>query len=330
MKWRGMIVLLLGLSQAMGASATGEASGDECLDPNGPAPLADECFATAGAARFRLAGGRLSLDPVVHRKGSESRDGAGAFESLRVTADRGIPSLHYVRHTDRQQLVLSVRDAREVRLESWLPGSGQRSLLEQPARGDLRWTLRDGGGDDERVITGATLLHVRAEDPERFDHHYDATIRRLLRGTSLRTIEQTARAAMLRHLPTFESPDRDAVVRAVRELAAPERARRIAAERQILRWGTPAVPLLESIDHSRLGPEQQARLRSIRGRLGRDRDDTPASLAMRLINDRDYWNVIADRLAPDEFDSANRHLATVGLPRLPAELGNRERIAAAP
>ena len=328
MKWRGMIVLLLGLSQAMGASATEETPRDERPDPNGPAPLADECFATAGAARFRLAGGRLSLDPVVHRKGSESRDGAGAYESLRVTADRGIPSLHYVRHTDRQQLVLSVRDAREVRLESWLPGSGQRSLLEQPARGDVRWTLV--GGDDERVITGATLLHVRAEAPERFDHHYDATIRRLLRGASLRTIEQTARAAMLRHLPTFESPDRDAVVRAVRELAAPERARRIAAERQILRWGTPAVPLLEAINHSRLGPEHQARLRSIRGRLGRDRDDTPASLAMRLINDRDYWNVIADRLEPDEFDSANRHLATVGLPRLPADPGNRERIAAAP
>lgn len=328
MKWRGMIVLLLGLSQAMGASATEETPRDERLDPNGPAPLADECFATAGAARFRLAGGRLSLDPVVHRKGSETRDEAGVFESLRVTADRGIPSLHYVRHTDRQQLVLSVRDAREVRIESWLPRSGQRSLLEQPARGELRWTLGDGG--DERVITGATLLHVRAEAPERFDHHYDATVRRLLRGSSLRTIDRTARAAMLERLPDVESPAREAVVQAVRELAAPERARRIAAERQILRWGTPAVPLLESLDDSRLGPEQQARLHTIRGRLGRDRDDTPASLAMLLINDRGYWNVIATRLAPDEFDSANRHLATIGLPPLPADRGNRERIAAAP
>ncbi|NNE00493.1 MAG: hypothetical protein HKN47_24520, partial [Pirellulaceae bacterium] len=72
-------------------------------------------FAVAGVVRFQLIQGRLALDSPRHRKGSQSRDQEGVYESITVTASRGIPSMHYVYQTPQQHLTLSVENARHIR-----------------------------------------------------------------------------------------------------------------------------------------------------------------------------------------------------------------------
>ncbi len=328
MTWRGLIVVLVGLSSTNVASFAQRPPDGESPSITSLSPLADRYFSPAGIVRFQMIGGRISLDPPCHRKGSKRRETDEEYESVRVTAERGIPSLHYVCHTPEQQLTVSVGDATELRIESRLPPSGHRSVLEQPEIGAIRWTL-SGAGTDESY-TGETLLHIREQSPEQFDRHHDAILTCLLRGRSLRVISEETRAALMERLETAEMPDRSAVLDAVDALKAPHRGQRVAAERRLLGWGTPILPIVAAIDPDRLGPEQSARLTQIRQRLRRSHEDTPASLAMRLINDREHWERIAPRMSQAEIERANSHLSACGLADIDGERRSSSRVASAP
>ena len=45
-------------------------------------------------------------------------------------------------------------------------------------------------------------------------------------------------------------------------------------------------------------------------------NDTPASLAMLLIIDREYWSLLAPQLTSDQLLAANDHLGRSGLKQL--------------
>lgn len=328
MKWRGLTVVLLGLSN-MDVASLAQGPPDGQRPPTVSAsPLADGCFSSAGVVRFRMIGGRISLDPPLHRKGSESREVGGIFESVNVTAERGIPSLHYVSHSPRQQLTLSVRNATELRLESWIPESGRRSVLEQPEFATIRWTLTESG--TEETFLGSSLLHLREQSPEQFDGHYDAILTCVLRGCSLRSFSEATREVLLDRLATVETPDRATIIEAVEALDSPKRRDRMLAERSLLSWGTPILPVLATIDPDRLGAEPKSRLAQIRRQLRRYRDDTPTSLAMQLINDRDYWGWIAPQMNAAEISRVNTFLTQRGIGAVEEVPSHTRRIASAP
>lgn len=328
MKWRLSIVVLLGLSGMDVASFAQRPPDGESPPGVSTSPLADGCFSSAGIVRFRLIAGRISLDPPRHRKGSESRDVDGVFESVRVTAERGIPSLHYVCHTPSQQLTLSVRDATELRIESWFPERGERGLLEQPAFDEIRWTVGDQGA--ERRFSGATLFHVRAASPREFDRHFGPIMTCMLHGRSLETISDATVERLLDRLEAAEPTDRDQIMADVRALGASRRRARRDAEIRLLRRGTSALPIIASIDADELGAEQAARVNDIRRRLRRSEDDTPASLAWQLINDRAHWNRIATRLSDREIARVSAYLVAGGFGPIDADRTDEPRVAAAP
>ncbi len=305
MRW-SLLVAVFGLSTLDVASfAQGRPAGDR-LSTSRSGPDDSGFFASAGVVRFQLVQGRLCLDCPRHRKGSQSCDENGVFESITVTAERGIPSLHYVCQSDRHQLTLSVQEAKAMRIESWFPQSGERAVLNQPAVGQLTWHHTREDHTDQ--YQGTNLLHLRHANPDAFDHHFGWLIQRLLRGESLRTISESTQQIMLEELPLDSPINQDEVRQCVEQLRASRRATRIDAERQLLAWGTLIVPSLRNMLEGDLDTEQRERSRHLNTRLRPMIPDTPATLAKLLVNDHAYWYRIAGGLTDEQLRLANRHL----------------------
>ena len=235
-----------------------------------------------------------------------------------MTAERGIPSLHYVCQTEQHHLTLSVQQGNAMRIESWFPQSGERSVLEQPALGKLTWEHALGDLTDQ--YEGTNLLHLRHASARTFDQHFGVLIQRLLRGQSLQSLSDATERAMLCDLQKSPSLDTEQIRLCVEQLRAARRATRVQAERQLLAWGTPVIPVLQEMCEGDVDSEQQERMRRVLQRLRPMVDDTPATLGKLLINDRSYWTRIAANLESDQLRLANGYLVNVGI--RPVELPN--------
>lgn len=328
MTWRLLFALIglsiAGLSPPFPRVCLGQGPpGAEGLDSARPSPTDAGFFGGSGVVRFQLIQGRLSLDAPRHRKGSQNFSDDDTYESITVTADRGLPSLHYVCQTPAQHVTLDVTDADTVRIESWLPVSGQRSILSHGDDGDVTWTIQSDGKTQHHTAT--SLLHVRVLAAETFDRHHDTLFARMLRGVSMSSLAGQVREAMI--VETQRSGLRvsgaisgaiagnhsgfsDAGVRdCVESLGSPDRRTRAIAEATLLSWGSPVLASLPATDSPDLDAEQVERIRMIRRRLRPRAGDTPQTLAKWLVNDAAYWSHIADDLDAADREAAKSHLA---------------------
>lgn len=310
MRW-SVLLAVIGLSITDVESFAQGQPADERLSST-RAGYDDPTFFTAtDMVRFQFIQGRLCLNCPQHRKGTQSRDEPGISESITVTSERGVPSLHYVFQTATQQLTLNVQHAGYVRLESRLLKSGQRVIVEQPAFGMIQWSF--SSSDHIEKCEGATLLHLRELDPEVFDLHFGKLIACLLRGKSLVMLMDETSLAMVEQAHRGGTPSVAEIKEMVESLSAPTVAQRSYAHRQLLKWGTPVIPVLQTLWNDDLNAEQRARIFDIRNRLRTFVDDTPASLAKLLVNDRSYWEVTAHRFNEGQVMLANRHLEQFGV-----------------
>ncbi|MFK8113382.1 MAG: hypothetical protein AB8B91_14350 [Rubripirellula sp.] len=302
MRW---ILLLAVVGHANAASFAQRPPAGQSPEPT-VAGFEDGFFATSGVARFQLIQGRICLDAPRHRKGSQQRETDLVYESVTVTSERGIPSLHYVYQSADHHIKLSVQKASTVRVESWLPKLSQRSVLMQPCRGPVTWSVSQG--DQTEEYSAATLLHLRHADRLNFDKHHARLIQSLLRGRSLQKLSRETQSALVGSLrDSTRLPTTTEILDQVADLRSKSRRRRVMAERQLLSWGTPVVATLQTLASEDLDAEQAGRVRSILKRLRPRVDDTAASLAKLLVNDRDYWVQIADSLPADHQSLANQH-----------------------
>ena len=310
MRWR-FLLAVIGLSIADVESFAQRQPADERLSSTHSGPDDPTFFKTTGMVRFQFIQGRLCLNCPQHRKGTQIRDEPGVSESITVTSERGIPSLHYVLQTAEQQLTLNVQHAGNVRMESRYLKSGQRAVVEQPDFGMIRWSLSDN--EHTEIREGATLLHLREHEPALFDRHFGPLIACLLRGRSLDRLMAETSVAMVMQASRGGTPSVTDIKEMVELLSAPTFAQRSGAHRQLLKWGTPVIPVLQTSSHAELNAEQRARISKIRNRLRAVVDDTPASLAKLLVNDRSCWEVTAHRFSEEQIILANRHLVRFGV-----------------
>ncbi len=326
MRWR-VLLAVFGLSVSCVASFAQRPPGDQPPAAAGSTSHANGFFETTGMVQFELIQGRLCLNSLQHRKGSQQREEAGQYENVTVTAERGIPSLHYVFESKHQHITISVQQATSLLIESWLVESDERCSLVQPTEGPVKFSIRRGDLHDQ--YAGATLIHVRHADIAGFDRHFGLLIQRMLRGVSLEKISQATELVVFDQIQNASWPDIEAVRQQVDGLRSPQRAIRMLSEKQLLAWGTPIVPVLRSIPDYELDAEQMARVHSIAQQLRPRVGDTPASLAKLLANDRSYWTAVCSRLSSDQLQIANRHFQRMGA--LPIALENKpvQRIAAA-
>lgn len=309
MRW-SFLLAVIGLSITDVESLAQRQPADERLSPTLAGFREPVFFSKTDMVRFQLIQGRLCLNCPQHRKGTQSRDERGVSESITVTSERGVPSLHYALQTTEQQLTLNVQHAGKVRLESRLLKSGKRAIVQQPTFGMIRWSLFDDAQLDHR--DGATLLHLREYDPESFDLHFGPLMACLLRGKSLSMLMDETSFAMVEQARRGGTPAIAEITDMVESLAAPTVSQRSYAHRQLLKWGTPVIPVLMTLSNEDLNAEQRARIGDIRNRLRPFVDDTPASLAKLLVNDRSYWEVTAHRFNETQVMLANRHLVQFG------------------
>ena len=240
MRWLLLSAVVCGLSITDEASRAQGPPDAERLRLSRSTPQDAGFFATTGVVRFQMVQGRLCLDPPRHRKGSQSRDQDGVYESITVTAERGIPSLHYVCQRPDHQITLSVQQASHVRIESFCPETAERSVLNQPHVGPAEWSIQCG--ESSEVHSGSTLLHLRQRDPAGFDRHHGHLIQRLLRGQSVRAMSDATMAALIRRTETKQTPDAESIRETIDQLRSPRRAQRVEAQRKLLSWGPPSYP----------------------------------------------------------------------------------------
>lgn len=323
MKWRLLFALIglsiAGLSPPFQRVCLGQGPpGAEGLDSTRPSPTDGGFFGGTGVVRFQLIQGRLSLDAPRHRKGSQSFSDDDVYESITVTADRGLPSVHYVCQTSAQHVKLDVTDATAVRIESWLPISGQRSVVSHDDDGHVRWTIESDG--QQQHHSAPSLLHVRLIAADVFDRHYSNLFARMLRGTTMASLCGQVRKAMIaetqrshavfsgataRNASSFTESDVRACVESLR---SPDRRTRAVAEATLMAWGSPVLAWLPPSDSTDLDAEQSERLRMVRKRLRPRSGDTPQTLAKWLVNDAGYWSHIADGLDAEDQEAAKSHL----------------------
>lgn len=162
-----------------------------------------------------------------------------------------------------------------------------------------------------------------------FDRHFGAMFQRLLRGQTMQELCSNTTTAMLTQLTGNAAPEIANIERAVRQLRSSKRTRRVAAERQLLDWGTPIIPVIQSIPAGDLDREQQERLTHIFARIRPRENDSACSLARLLVNDQAYWQLIAEQLNENQLRVANSHLQRVGLSAIERITQPSERIASA-
>tara|TARA_R110002073_G_scaffold38537_15_gene110484 strand:+ start:1643 stop:2713 length:1071 start_codon:yes stop_codon:yes gene_type:complete len=341
MKWRSLLAVVLGLSVSHVATFAQRPLDAERLSTSRASPERDAFFSSSGVVRFQLIQGRLGLNPMLHRNGAQQRQDDEVFESITVTAQRGIPSLHYVlqqpmvrplpsysqtpqssfsnsdlskshlSESPLQHITLSVDNATEVKIESELKHTGERSVLNQPAFGMIRWEIQRG--DQLDSYTGSTLFHVRLQNPEVFDLHYADLTSRVLRGNSIAELSDQIHVAVLAHHDGLPAIPLSEVVCCVEQLRSPRQSVRISAQQQLLRWGTPIIPMVQRMMATDLELEQRARLGETMRMLRPRVEDTPRSLAMLMVNDPLFWELEKPHLTQSEWGLVNQHLQQMGV-----------------
>lgn len=303
----------------------------------------------SGLARFRLILGRLQLDPARHRKGTKEATRSQPYpltETLTVSSQSGIASLHYTFRSDRQHAIVDVVDILQVRIVSERKDLRQRLTLEQPPEGPLRIRVESLASsatidDPPSLLTPSfltprssfltprssfstapppaapaslstpSLLHLQSSHPRLFAGHLGELLPYLL---STPTVSELNRAAQRQLLATADReplPTLGEVEACVERLAAPQRRIRVAAERELLAWGLPVLRHLDRLDAALWDSEQRSRIRRVRWTLQPRRADTPQSLVHWLATDPEYWNLVAA-----DWSHEKRHRGDVVLRRV--------------
>ncbi|MEM9644158.1 MAG: hypothetical protein AAF989_04110 [Planctomycetota bacterium] len=323
MKWNCLLAVAFGLSITDVTSFAQETPAAQRLSPT-PSSLSDEMsFDSAGMARFLLSGGRLRLHPSIHRKGRQTSDRNGVHESISVQSNGGIPSLQYSLHSNRAQISLSVSDAQSVRLELVDSHAQTRNVLEQVDGQPAVWV---SSSKDER--SGDTLFHLREIAPDEFDAVFGDAIRHLLRGQSIAELAlQTDQELMtILRRQKNDLPAMGEIETLVDQLASDDRRVRLESFRRLRAIGTPILAVVDRIPLDRLDAEQQRHLTKLRRLLKNAEADSPATLAQRLVLDRDYIVAFAAKIAVEDRVAINRHLNRQGFEPLGQSLTGDVRI----
>lgn len=220
---------------------------------------------------------------------------SGRVETLTVSIDRGLVSVHYLAEDPAdspagERILIRVVRRDEVELE-WSDATDRRGTTvtyRQPSAGDveLHVQLPDAA---PRQLHGPSLWHLMLTDPSTCDKYLAPLLRILRADWSVSEEASAVRSLLLSGRGGGVVAERDDVQRLVQQLAHPEFRVRQQADRE-LRSGGPAVfGHLRQLDATSLDREQQLRVQAIVQSLTACRDDTPARVAARLRNDRAAW-----------------------------------------
>ncbi|MCO8122270.1 hypothetical protein NHH03_11010 [Stieleria sp. TO1_6] len=308
---------LIALATLMAMPTVSTFSQEPTADQRLRARPSSAIFSETGLIRFRLMSGRLEVDPMRYRKGTQEYSDGQFSETMTVASAAGIPSVHYTFRDDYQQIQLIAEHGKGLRIESRIHATGERAVLEQVEDGLVHWsTQRDPAVTSEldTHLSGPTLLHVIGQDQSGFQIHVEELSTRMLRGRSLIALTGRTETYLRTHVKRLAVVSADDVNQLIDQLKSPKIARRRAAVIKLCSLGSVALPHLSAaLVHGDLDPEQTTRIKSILSRCPRMDEDTVTSLAYLLSTDRQHWQILSQRMDQSEWIAANAHIRKCGL-----------------
>lgn len=296
------------------------------------------------AANFHLTLGRLQLDPVRYRKGSQtllhtavcSADSSpqnasseapaepAISETIHINSVHGSPILHYSMTGADVQIMIEAEGRGPWRIESrrTRQGSTSRVLVQQIPNEPI--VLQYFSADSVRTIRAATWLHLREADRAIYAEFLEPIVDELLWPYRLSELADAAHQQSLE--PSIAAPISDATLAAwIDDLRSPSRATRMMADRRLTGVGISLLPRLADIDESRLDAEQRHRLRKIQTKLSPRGEDGAARLAHLIRDDFAYWQFAAHRLSANELHLVDSRFERLGsdVPSLRADDSSR-------
>ena len=277
-------------------------------------------FHDSALARFRLLGGKVFLDPVRYRKGSEEFTSDAFTEVLHVSAADGIPAVLYRFESPKQTMQLMVQHGGGLQFESLLKESGEVVRMQQAVGGQIQWHRQIQPADSKSqtvYVQGTTVLHIVGQDPVGWQQHADWLYGRLLAGRSLLDLAEQTKAYLRNHVGNLSGVTSEDIDALTDQLGSTRLSERRAARKKLADLGTVVIPMLRRIvERSDLDAEQARSLQTLIDRSPRHDDDTVASLAFLLSADRMHWQIMAADLSTHEWIAANDHMQRCGLESL--------------
>lgn len=283
-------------------------------------PLPAGVFCEGGPVRFKMVHGRLEVDPMRYRKGSEEHHCARLEENISVSASSGIPAVYYSYRDSYQSVRLTAEYKGVIRIESMITATGEQGELIQPVDGPILFRTRritDVASNLNEACTGPTLLHIVGQDEDGFSVHLESILARILRGRSVTELTRRTENYLRQNTHLLSTVSRDQVNDLVDQMKSTKSAHRRAAVRELASYGSCVVPLLRSsLTRNDLDAEQRARIQSLLASRTRVDEDTPSSLAQLLAVDREHWQILAKRMDQSQWLVANDHVMRCGLESL--------------
>ncbi|MEO1525351.1 MAG: hypothetical protein AAFX06_07935 [Planctomycetota bacterium] len=274
-------------------------------------------FEDAGFARFRLQSGRLVLDPIQYRKGTQKRERDGRSETIVLSSAQGVPSLHYTSEDDYQRVQMLAEHGKSLRIESTILATGEVGVYTQVVGEPIVFRTQRGNAQLNGEVQGKTLLHIVGQDEAGFQVHLESLLTRMLRGRSVLAITLQTHQYLSKNLTKLPAISINELESIIEELRHPEITHRRDASRKLAELGSLASPFLVSaLRRDDLDSEQRARIEHVVRRSDRYDEDTVTSLAFLLSTDRHHWSIIAKRLDQQDWLAANHHIRRCGLPDL--------------
>jgi hypothetical protein len=235
--------------------------------------------------RFHLWLGRLVMDPHVYDRGTWSSKSDEPTQFLCITAESGVPSMHYQFEGPAEQWTLDIRNAFDVTLR--VQRTDEPLLVyRQPTEGPIELQI------GEQSFQGTSLWHLVANDPTPYQKSLEPVMVHFLDDADLTTQLQIVSDRLEGIDERLPRPSESAIHALVASLGASDIADRERATIELTELGPSLLPVLAELPLEELNAEQRRRIQRIRTTLLPNRPDHPDFVATWLRLDKSFTTLL--------------------------------------
>lgn len=262
--------------------------------------------------RFEIVQGRIVARNTrfgQSRGASKRRKQGGISETLSLKIHAGTANIQYERCCSKRRIIASCTAKKDFRLHSEPTAADQPPVLfVQPVQGPCR--LMIGPADNAKTFKASTLWHLLLRYPQPCQDYLNPLLEAICPTWQLNKSALDLSSQMVAAAASDEFPSEAGVWKLVEKMADKRFHVRQEADRELRALGLAAVGYLKSIRRGDVNSEQFRRLSRIRDSLKVRSSDTPQTVAVWLLGDKEAWNALAHRPAPLQ-EQAQRHLARI-------------------
>ncbi|MGD9724233.1 MAG: hypothetical protein AB7O59_23925 [Pirellulales bacterium] len=233
----------------------------------------------------------------------------GRRETLAIEINAGICNMEYNSAAQDDQLRIEVTASNQISIRRHRPND--HYTLHFVQRPDQPLVLNIEQGDTKRRWQADGFWQLYLDEPTVVREHLIPLVELLRPSWQLAATGAEIEEALLRaqKAPQGDQPDRQRWSQWVAALASAKFAEREGAQRALHDAGQAVVPYLQSLDRTKLDPEQVARIRAVLDGLRVEYEDRVDRVAAWLARDPRAWLALARRDDPAQRRVAAEQLS---------------------